>query len=179
MVIRAHALSRVIHNNLPEDLKKFINLRIPWEKWMLCDHFRKNTANRPHIDWRGIVVRAKQNLWCSVPECHHLHNIPVILYINTYRAECNYQCVCNSLTRMDCHSDRQTYHRIAMSDRAKEPNLSSECANRYTECSSKTKISQLQRVGSSIHKEILRLQVAMQNEMSMTICETSQHLEQV
>lgn len=26
----------------------------------------------PHVDWCGIVCRAEQNIWRSIPQSHHL-----------------------------------------------------------------------------------------------------------
>lgn len=39
---------------------------------LLSDHFSKDAADAPDINWSGVVLRAQQQLWWSVPQCDDL-----------------------------------------------------------------------------------------------------------
>jgi hypothetical protein len=58
---------------LPENLEYLIDLGVARkQRCSFADHLRKDAADRPHVDSRGIVARAKKDFWCSVPQRHHL-----------------------------------------------------------------------------------------------------------
>ena len=39
---------------------------------LLSDHFSKDAADAPDINWSGVVLGAQQQLWWSVPQCDDL-----------------------------------------------------------------------------------------------------------
>ena len=41
-------------------------------RMLISDHFSKDAANTPDINWGGIVLWTKQQLWWSVPQCDNL-----------------------------------------------------------------------------------------------------------
>ena len=41
------------------------------EKRTSGGHFVENAAHAPHVDGRGVLGRAKQDIWRSVPQSYH------------------------------------------------------------------------------------------------------------
>ena len=41
------------------------------EKRTSGGHFVENAAHTPHVDGRGVLGRAKQDIWRSVPQSYH------------------------------------------------------------------------------------------------------------
>ena len=59
-------------NYSPEDFKELVNLGISVKERTLVDHLDKDAGYAPNVDGAGVTLGAKQNLWRSVPQSHHL-----------------------------------------------------------------------------------------------------------
>lgn len=70
--------------NSPKDFEDFINLGVAWEKWLAGTHFRKDAANRPHINACRVLAATKQNLRSAIPQSDNL--CAVSAYSHTARA---------------------------------------------------------------------------------------------
>ena len=55
-----------------EDLEDLIDFRVAHEQRLLFDKLSENTSNRPHVDWKGVLLLSKENFRCSIPESFNL-----------------------------------------------------------------------------------------------------------
>ena len=47
--------------------------RVSWKQGLHVDHLSKDAAQRPDINWSGVMLGPQQYFRSSVPQCHHLH----------------------------------------------------------------------------------------------------------
>mmetsp|Transcript_12199 Transcript_12199/g.35094 ORF Transcript_12199/g.35094 Transcript_12199/m.35094 type:complete len:259 (+) Transcript_12199:537-1313(+) len=59
----------------PEDFEELIDFGVTREKRVAGDHLRNDGADRPYVNWAGVLLCAEQDLGCSIPEGHHLMRV--------------------------------------------------------------------------------------------------------
>lgn len=61
--------------NVPEDLKDLVNLRVSREQRLACAHLGEDAADRPHVDTSRVLATTEQNLWSTVPQSNNLMSV--------------------------------------------------------------------------------------------------------
>ena len=116
----------------PEDFEELIDFGVTREKRVAGDHLRNDGADRPYVNWAGVLLCAEQDLGCSIPEGHHLWR----LKHNPF-----------SLSKAVAYGKRCSSHLMRVS------------TQRHSESTGQAEIRQLQRPTLRVDEHVLRLQV--------------------